>query len=117
MSFTCEREFKLWDYKVSHKQLLLRSPRTPTIATNIDIVFWDVSYIAISTILNGLTLAKASLDDVGAVEKATGLNATKLSVKPYGNGLKRCWHAPLSLAGTEIRSGESPKQQCSHSNA
>jgi hypothetical protein len=52
------RSFQIWDYNVSHKQLLIRSPRTNGESDNVDIVFWGVEYIAISTLIDGLTLTR-----------------------------------------------------------
>jgi hypothetical protein len=40
---TSNRKFKLWDYDVSHRQLLLRSPKSEKFDTNLDIIFLDVS--------------------------------------------------------------------------
>jgi len=56
------RVFKLWDYSVSHKQMLLRSPRTPDIKTNIDVVFWGVEFIEIATVLAGIEITAGTAD-------------------------------------------------------
>ena len=60
MYYSSEREFKLWDYNVSHKQLLLRSPSAPDIDGNIDATFWQVEYVAIPTFISGLSIFDAS---------------------------------------------------------
>ena len=52
------RRFQLWDYRVSHQQLLLRSPASPEERTNIDLVFWGVAFLALPTTLNGLVLER-----------------------------------------------------------
>jgi len=44
-----DRDFRVWDYNVSHDQLLIRSPKTPDRPTNIDIVFVGVRYMDIPT--------------------------------------------------------------------
>ena len=58
MSFVSERRFCLWDCNISHKQLLLRSPRTPEIATNIDIVLWGVEFLQLPTVLDGVAMTR-----------------------------------------------------------
>ena len=70
MVFQSDRCFQLWQYKVSHKQLLVRSPRTLKIQYNIDIIFWGVGAVDIPTTLNGLTLS-----DVAAGEGSTADDA------------------------------------------
>lgn len=57
--FQSDRKFKLWDYRVSHKQALIRSPKTPDIATNVDFVFWGVEYLSIPSTLDGIAVVKA----------------------------------------------------------
>lgn len=52
--FQSNRIFKLWDYSVSHQQLLIRSPKTPDIPTNIDLLFWGVKHLTIETMLRGV---------------------------------------------------------------
>lgn len=65
MHFSSDRSFQIWDYNVSHRQLLLRSPQTPEIFTNIDVAFWGVTFIDISSSLDGLSLSRAADDDFG----------------------------------------------------
>src|SRR6185295_3956130 len=69
---TSNRDFQLWDYTVTHKQLLLRSPRGPNVADNIDIVFWSVRYLNLQTALRGLAIDLASTQDAASVEAIFG---------------------------------------------
>ncbi len=62
--YESQRTFKVWDYNVSHKQLLLRSPLTNGEINNIDIVFWGVEFISIPTIMDGLVLRKLTMVEV-----------------------------------------------------
>lgn len=55
--FSSERRFRLWDYKVSHKQLLIRSPRGADVETNVDLVFWGVERMDLATSFDGLVLS------------------------------------------------------------
>lgn len=72
MSFRSNRRFRLWDYNVSHNQLLLRSPQTPGIPTNIDIVIWGVEYLDLASMLDGVELAPAVGADLERAEKFVG---------------------------------------------
>ncbi len=65
MGYQSERTFRLWAYTVSHNILLLRSEMSTdemdNLATNensytIDIEFWDVTYVDISSNLDGINL-------------------------------------------------------------
>ncbi|VTR99020.1 hypothetical protein [Tuwongella immobilis] len=66
MGFVSERSFKLWNYNVSHKQLLLRSPQSEDCPDNIDVIFWGVEFIQIPSLLVGIELRQASSADLQA---------------------------------------------------
>ncbi len=72
MFYSSDRRFKIWDYNVSHNQLLLRSPRTPEINTNIDFVFWGVEYIDLPTSFVGISLEPPERADMFNVERSIG---------------------------------------------
>jgi hypothetical protein len=55
--------FQIWSYTVSHGQLLLRSTRSPERATQIDVLFKNVSALSLSTTFDGLEV----FDDEDAV--------------------------------------------------
>lgn len=67
MLYSTERHFRLWDYTVSHDQLLLRSPGTPESPKNLDVIFLGVDYLSIPTMLTGLKLGRASVKDSAKV--------------------------------------------------
>jgi hypothetical protein len=54
--YQSDRDFQLWDYTVSHAQLLLRSPATTAEPFNIDIVFLGVKELDLPTSMRGLTM-------------------------------------------------------------
>ena len=54
--FKSNRKFKLWDCRVSHNQVLIRSPSTPDISTNVDLVFWGVEFVSLPTSFDGLEI-------------------------------------------------------------
>ncbi len=69
---TVKRSFRLWDFRVSHGQLLLRSPKSKDLATNSDIAFVGVEYLELPTLLNDPTLDEAGDQDIGRAEVALG---------------------------------------------
>lgn len=69
MDFHSARAFMLWDYNVSHRQVLFRSPRNDEFNTNIDVVFWGVDYLTAPTRLSSLHVAPATSAHVASVEQ------------------------------------------------
>jgi hypothetical protein len=47
-----DRRFQLWEYRVSHGSLLIRSPKGPDAEMNIDLVFSGVEFVACPRTLN-----------------------------------------------------------------
>ncbi len=54
--FKSERYFTIWEYTVSHGQLLLRSDKRKGYKNNIDIVFGATNYVQLFSALSGLTI-------------------------------------------------------------
>ena len=54
--FMSDRDFQLWSYVVSHRQLLLRSPKSDGKNTRIDILFKGVTLLMLETSIIGLTV-------------------------------------------------------------
>jgi len=68
-----DRRFQLWEYRVSHGALLIRSPKGPDAETNIDFVFSGVEYVACPRMLRGLELVPtATAEDVSRVAEGFG---------------------------------------------
>jgi hypothetical protein len=64
-----DRTFKMWDFYITHSQLLLRSHRTVSHPKNIDIIFGDVDYVELPTTLFGLDMVAAGPEDHRKAEK------------------------------------------------
>lgn len=60
--FESNRNFQLWYYVVSHQQLLIRSPSTPGIKTNVDVIFRGVLLLNAPSRLNGVKICKRASD-------------------------------------------------------
>jgi hypothetical protein len=58
-----DRHFQLWEYRVSHGSLLVRSPRGPRIPNNIDIIFAGVEFLSMPRHLRGLELDQGHEDE------------------------------------------------------
>lgn len=80
MVFDSSREFSVWDYNVSHAQLLIRSPKSTEMSDNIDIVFWGVKYVEIPTSFVGLSLSVAGGDAIQRVKGVAGVPCEKETV-------------------------------------
>ncbi len=64
MSFSSGRTFKIWDYRVGHNQLLLRSPESPGMAGNVDVIFVGVDYFDIPTRIDGLEFVEPTDSEI-----------------------------------------------------
>lgn len=58
-----DRRFQIWEYRVSHGSLLIRSPKSPHVDRNVDLVFVGVEYLAVPRILRGIVLERGSAED------------------------------------------------------
>jgi hypothetical protein len=67
-----ERSFQVWDYWVSHAQLLVRSPSDIYHARNIDLMFVGVQYVELPTILPDLALVEATPEEQRRATQAVG---------------------------------------------
>jgi len=63
MQFQSDRHFQLWDYHVSHARMLIRSPISSKISTNLDIIFHAVDFLNMPTSFNGLNLTTVTRDE------------------------------------------------------
>lgn len=62
--FRSGRTFRLWTYTVSHRQLLLRSLKTESHPTRIEVLVKDVRYVALPTTMEGLTFHRCDASEV-----------------------------------------------------
>ena len=69
--FKSDRYFVLFDYLISHGQLLLRSQKAKGHDQNIDIIFFDATYIQVFAYLDGVAIRKT--------ENATGFGYNSVS--------------------------------------
>lgn len=58
------RVFQLWEYRVSHGQMLVRSPKSPTQEVNVDIAFVDVEYVDLPRYLREVEIDDPTETDI-----------------------------------------------------
>lgn len=59
-----DREFKIWDYSVSHKQMVIRSLGVGEDSPNLDLHFRGVEFLRAPTIFAGLVLVEPTDEEV-----------------------------------------------------
>ena len=90
-----DRPFKIWEYQVSHGQLLIRSPKAPAtekspeFRTNLDVVFLGVDYMAIPGAFRGLELMSPTPDEIQHLEVLLGKPIAPDNVKILASEGKR----------------------------
>lgn len=78
---TTNRTFQLWEYRVNHGSLLIRSPQGADAKTNVDIICTGVEYIAAPRFLRGIEIAEPTLDELRKLEQTLGKPLTAASVR------------------------------------
>jgi hypothetical protein len=69
--YKSDRYFTLYDIVVSHGQLLLRSQKTDELTSNIDIIFFDTTFIQSFSRLKGVKIKRVKNDDVSIINYGT----------------------------------------------
>ncbi|NOV04838.1 hypothetical protein [Paenibacillus planticolens] len=59
-----DRKFQFWFYRVSHGELLIRSPKSKENPKNIDIMFFDITYIELPRFLDEIMLDEATSEEI-----------------------------------------------------
>lgn len=82
-SFSSDRFFTVFDFNVSHSQLLLRSQKSEGIQNNIDIIFFGVRFLHIPSSIWGISVEDvtndpATLNELGNCLDQTGFPAAKV---------------------------------------
>ncbi len=104
---TLGRDFLVWEYQVSHSQLLLRSPKAPAtdacpaFSTNLDIVFLGVDYMAVPRSLKRLALDRVTAIELEAIEATLGASTAPHRVTILVSGSGRFPVVAASVAVSE----------------
>jgi hypothetical protein len=68
-----ERLFQIWSYSVGMARLLLRSTKSDTFATRVDVLFQNVKALKLPTSLDGLVITEADADEAARISSETGI--------------------------------------------
>lgn len=73
------RIFQLWEYRVTHGSLLIRSPQSSEAKTNVDIICTGVEYLAVPRFFRGLEIVEPTSEEVRSLEEKLGKQLTSAS--------------------------------------
>ncbi|MDD9266159.1 hypothetical protein ACFPES_03840 [Paenibacillus sp. GCM10023248] len=74
------KKFQFWFYRVSHGELLIRSPKNKENQKNIDILFFDIRYIELPRVLDEIVLDDATNEEINYVNNKLGEHITDQKV-------------------------------------
>lgn len=67
-----DREFKIWDYLVSHRQMVIRSLGPEEDSPNLDLHFRGVEFVRAPTVFRGLSVVAPTDAEVAEAEALVG---------------------------------------------
>lgn len=79
--YKSEKYFTVFDYFLSHGQLLIRSSKGEDQKSNIDIIFFDTTFVQLFTMLHGITIkviAKSEFNSYDSVQKYLNYDTSNL---------------------------------------
>lgn len=83
------RTFRVWEFRSSHDQLLLRSPRTAQHPQNVDVIFAGVDYFDLPTKLGEIEITIPTADDLHRVHVSFRENVASRDVHVLISGGRR----------------------------
>ncbi|WP_416519952.1 hypothetical protein [Streptomyces achromogenes] len=86
--FRSDRYFKVWQYTVSHRRLLLRSSRDRPPDTRIDIHFGNVDLLLLRPAYDGLVIRQAGAEECEQVGLDYGVEVEPGRLFVLGGGLR-----------------------------
>lgn len=102
--------FQTWEFKVSHGQLLIRSPKDANHSTNIDLMFSGVEYMDLPRHLGQLEVQQPDETDVSFIGErlAKQGSSDSIFVLTSDNRRYRVVAAALTVSENELDIFESP---------
>jgi hypothetical protein len=115
------RALQLWEYRVSHGPLLIRSPQVEygEIGTNVDIVCTVAEFLSFHRFLRGLGILEARIDEMHNMDAILGKELSPISVRiiasmgkdfqlwPQASRSKRAAKKSLKIHSTEPKKAAS----------
>ncbi|MFG2889715.1 hypothetical protein [Streptomyces sp. NPDC048248] len=84
--YESDRLFKVWQYTVSHRRLLLRSSREEY-GTRIDILFAGVERLCVQRVYEGLTIRRGTGEEARRIGEALDIEVDVESLYLLGDGI------------------------------
>ena len=90
-----DRVFKVWEYQISHGQLLIRSPKAPAKGdhsqqiTNLDLVFLGVEFMAVPHEFRGVDITLPAAREVEELESLLNKSIEPKSIRIIDSQEKR----------------------------
>jgi hypothetical protein len=104
------REFQLWQYRVSHGELLVRSPKDSKHPRNADVMFAGVDYVELPRFLIDLEVDEPSDEDATRAQDRLGKSIERKTVFVLKSQGRRCIvvAAGMKVAESDMDIFESP---------
>jgi hypothetical protein len=111
-SFTL-RIFQTWEFRVSHGQLLIRSPKTSDWPTNIDLIFAGVEYMDLPRFLRGVEVDEPNEADAAIMRERLDRQGTSDRIFVIKSNNRRYYvvAAALQISENEVDIFDSPFAQ------
>lgn len=74
------RRFQFWQYRVSHGELLVRSPKDASHPRNVDLMFVGVEYVDLPRFLPDLEIDEPEEPDIARAQERVGKPVERQSV-------------------------------------
>jgi hypothetical protein len=85
--YRSERYFKVWQYTVSHRRLLLRSTRDNPPSTRIDVHFGGIGLMLLRPFYEGLVIREGTADECAQLTSEYGVEVNPGYLFVLGGGL------------------------------
>jgi hypothetical protein len=108
-----EGVFRLWEYRVSHKQLLIRCPKLlpeSSGSRNVDVKFYNVEYINLPTDFHDLEIDEANQDEISFANRCLGkpIDEARILVLKSREGRHLVIAGALAISESVMGAFESP---------
>jgi hypothetical protein len=74
------RKFQFWQYRVSHGELLVRSPKDAVHPRNVDLMFAGVEYVDLARFLPDLEVDEPNNEDMTRAQERLGKSVERQNV-------------------------------------
>ena len=104
------RMFQTWEFKVSHGQLLIRSPKDANHSTNVDLIFSGVEYVDLPRHLGQLEVQHPDEADISFIGERLAKQGSSNSIFVLTSDSRR-YHvvaAALTISENELDIFDSP---------